>query len=89
MGGMKPRQFSLGSLLVATALLALACALVRYAIATDYRIGRLLAALSAPMLVCGAVSVVRGQFRTWLGYAAFVEFVLCVTVLVWLLTSRS
>jgi hypothetical protein len=64
------RQFSLRSLLIATAFLAASCAAGRYFLTTD-RGGsaagsRAIAFLSIPLALCGAFGVVRGRLWKWL-----------------------
>jgi Phage integrase family len=54
-GGMlRDGQFTLRSLLIATAFIAAACALVRYVVTSDEATGQLLALLPVPILICGA-----------------------------------
>jgi hypothetical protein len=78
-------KFTLKSVFVATAFVAAACGLVRFSVMTDERVWRLLAALTVPILVCGAVSVIRGQFWAWFGYGVFAECVLFAWLMIWLL----
>jgi hypothetical protein len=71
------RQFRLRSLLVATALIALACAAARYFATTHYALRvaeyRELAFFSIPVILCGAVGVLRGRLLTWLIIGAAID----------------
>jgi hypothetical protein len=67
----RPRQFSLGALLVAVVFMALASAASKYFVVAADRssadpMGQLLAFFSIPVFLCGGVGVLRGGLGQWL-----------------------
>jgi hypothetical protein len=74
-------QFTLRSLFVATAFIALACAAVRYVVTTAGSTGQVLGALSVPILICGAVGVIYGRVKAGLGIGVAISFALLWVVL--------
>jgi hypothetical protein len=77
------RQFSLRSLIVATAFIALACAAARLfitAVGLD-----LFAPMAIPILLCGAFGVLRGRLAAWFGYGIAIDIALLGTLLLGLL----
>ncbi len=75
--GLRPGQFGLGSLLVAVAFVALACAAAKRLVDLNgspfQATPGLLAALFVPIFVCGAIGVLRGKVRFWLTYGLAVD----------------
>jgi hypothetical protein len=74
-------QFTLRSLFVATALIALACAAVRYVVTTGGSTGQVLGALLVPILICGAVGVIFGRVKAGLSIGIAIAFALLWMVL--------
>jgi hypothetical protein len=62
------RQFSLASLLVATAFVAAACAALRLMFGDSDRTGKVFGFLMLPILLCGGVGSIRGRLVEWLVY---------------------
>ena len=79
-----PWQFSLGSLMAAVAFVASACAAGKYLMGvTDDRpaspldyLSRFLMLFAIPVLLCGAIGVLRGKLKFWLAYGVMVATVL-------------
>ena len=66
---LRPGQFTLGSLFIATAIVALACVAARYVVTPNVEPeSRWLAWLTLPVLLAGAVGVLRRRLGSWLGY---------------------
>ena len=64
---MTPNQYSLRALFAATALVAVACLAVCYAVAGyGERMGRLFALALAPILLCAAVGALRRRVGAWI-----------------------
>ena len=74
------RQFSLRSLLIATAFLAALCATLRLMFGDADRTGKLFGLLMLPILLCGAIGSLRGRLREWLvyGVAIFIGIVMLI-----------
>jgi hypothetical protein len=66
-------QFSLRSLFAATALIACACAAVKYIVQPSDPMGGVIAWFSIPVFLCGAIGVLRGRLRFWLGYGIAID----------------
>ncbi len=64
-------QFTLASLFVATAFVALASMAARSFVLGD-PFDRLVAWFTLPIFVCGAIGALRGQLRLWLSFSAVV-----------------
>ena len=69
-------QFTLRSLLIATAFIAAACAAVRYVATSDEPTGQLLALLPVPILIGGAAGAICGRVKAGLGIGIAIAFVL-------------
>jgi hypothetical protein len=83
-------QFTLKSLFVATAFVAVAAALVQFTRATREPEKQFEAALLVPILNCGAIGVVRGRLMAWLSYGVAVDCLLMTVglVFVWFQNIR-
>ncbi len=77
---LRPGQFTLKALFIATAFFAAACALVQFVRVTGGLTG-LLASLSVPVLVCGAVGVLRGRILFWISYGVLIALGLLLVVM--------
>jgi hypothetical protein len=75
---LRPGQFTLKALFVATAFVALACGAIQIMLTSDWQIGKLMAADAVPILFCGAVGTLLGRVWAWLCFGAAI-------VCVWLL----
>jgi hypothetical protein len=82
-------QFTLRALFVATAFIALACAAVRFIVSINEPMGQLLAALPIPILICGAVGVLRGRLRFWVSFGIVIDCVVLGFVLLAKLAPSS
>ncbi len=80
----RSRQFSLRSLLVATALIAVACAAGRYYVVTNYSTKaadyRVLAVISIPIAISGAIGVLRGRLLNWVIIGALIDLGVLIVV---------
>jgi hypothetical protein len=76
---LRPGQFTLGTLLIAVTFVALACAAAKRLVDLNgspfQAMPLLLAALFVPILVCGAIGVLRDKVRFWLSYGLAVDLV--------------
>lgn len=80
---LRPGQFALRALFIATAFVAAACGAVQFIRSTEGPTGRLAAELFVPFLFFGAVGAFRGQVQTWLGYGViFVCIVVALALLI-------
>jgi hypothetical protein len=66
-------QFTLRSLLVATAFIAAACALGRFIATTREPGAQFLAAIWIPLLIFAAVGKLRGRVQSWLAYGVLFD----------------
>ena len=82
-------QFTLASLFVATAFIALACAATRYAVAGAEPMGKLYALASIPVLLCGAFGAFRGRLRLWLAYGVGIDVAVVGFILLSLLIGTG
>lgn len=79
---LRPGQFTLKSLLVATAFIAAAAALVQFIRTTTYVEKQFEAGLLVPVLLCGAIGVLRGgRLLSWLGYGLLLDIPLLLIAL--------
>jgi hypothetical protein len=89
----QPWQFSLGSLLTAVVFVACASAAGRFVALNDRNPLPIVAPIvflcfvSIPMLLCGAIGVLRGRLTFWLVYGIVLDFALfglltCVYIVV-------
>lgn len=63
---LRPGQFSLKSLFIATAFVAVGCVVVRFIATTNLTMDQLEFVLVASIPICGIVGALRGQVRPWL-----------------------
>lgn len=76
------RQFSLGSLFVATAFVAGTCAALRLMFDDSDRTGKVFGLLTLPILLCGAFGSLRGRIREWLVYGVTIFLGIVMLILV-------
>jgi hypothetical protein len=78
----RPGQFSLRALFIATTFVALACLAARF-VGSPWcePLVRLLAWFALPVLIAGAVGAIRGRHRAWLGYGVTITIGLIAPVL--------
>jgi hypothetical protein len=80
----RPGQFTLKALLIATAFVAAAAALVQFIRTTRETERQFEAALLVPILICGAVGTLRGRVRPWIGYGVMFDIgLMLLLALIW------
>jgi membrane protein DedA with SNARE-associated domain len=70
---MSVMQFTLLDMFAATTWVAFACLAATHAVGTGESIARLLAWFAVPILVCGAVGILRRRLRFWLQFALAID----------------
>jgi hypothetical protein len=86
---MTANQFTLRSMIVATAFVAIACYLAAHLLGDDDLLGWLLALVALPILLGSAVGVLRRDVFFWLGCAYVVVIAEMGAMLLWVMIERS
>ncbi len=82
-------QFTLRSIFVTTAFVALACAAARYIVSPLADPGlRMIAWVGVPIFLCGAFGAIRSRLGVWLCYGVGIDIAVILYVLIVILVSR-